>query len=92
MCEGVLYIVSLSSLYFYVVCGFLVLNSQPVHNVLLHLDGWHTNSLLSALFQQSHERYSPELTHSKMYPERTKQIWIACWGLIDQNHLLYREK
>lgn len=86
VCEGISCIYRLHCC---VVCGFLMLNSQPVHTILLHLDSWHINSLLSALFQQSHEWYSQELTCSKICPGRANQIWIICWGLMDQKYLLY---
>lgn len=77
----IFYSAVLSRLYYYVECDFLVLNSQPVCNIVLHLDSWHIISPLSAQFQQSHERYSQELTHNKMYPERTNQIRNTCWGI-----------
>lgn len=39
MSKCLLYIVSVSRLCYYVFCSFLVLSSQPAHNILQHLAG-----------------------------------------------------
>lgn len=64
-------------------CGFLVLISQPVHNIWLPLSTWHRNSLLSALLLHSHGRFSQELTPQQNISWESRAAMDHCWAIID---------